>query len=163
MGEDCNKKSRNLTNDWSGYDGRSFLSFRWIEIGEFVKNEISVKMKPYNPTSLQFIFKTIKEILVDYYISLKFILLSIYIIVVWFCRVCMVCVGFLYGFTPICRVFKLFNNPSKNVKTLQTRAKPYTLYGAFLQNPTNPTGCEYSRKPHQQRVFENHQHPDVGM
>lgn len=129
----------------------------------FEKTQISVKMKPYNPTSLHFIFKIIKEILVSNDIILKFILLTIFIIVVWFCRVCMVCVWFLYGFTPFCRVLILFNKPTKNVKTLQTGVKPYTLYGVFLQNPTNPTGCENSRKSHYQRVFANHHLANVGM
>lgn len=129
----------------------------------FEKTQISVKMKPYNPTSLHFILKSIKEILVIDDISLKFILLTISFIVVGFCRVCMEGVGFLYGFTPICRVLILFNKPTKNVKTLQTGVKPYTLYGVFLQNPTNPTGCENSRKPHYQRVFANHHLANVGM
>jgi hypothetical protein len=104
-----------------------FYGYGMVGVGYFAKNKISVKMKPYNPTSLHFILKSIKEILVIDDISLKFILLTISIIVVGFCRVCMESVGFLYGFTPICRVLILFNKPTKNVKTLQTGAKPYTL------------------------------------
>ena len=131
--------------------------------GELNKTQISVKMKPYNPTSLHFILKVKKEILGLNDMLLKYTLLTISIIVVWFCRVCMVCVGFLYGFTPICRVLILFNKPRINVKTLQIGVKPYTLYGAFLQNPTNPTGCENSRSPHHQRVFANLHLANVGL
>ena len=81
--------------------------FGGVGVGDFIKNEISVKIKPNNPTTQHLRYKIIKEMIGLYDMLLKFILLTIPLSFVRFCWVCWESVGKVLGFAPFCWVLNV--------------------------------------------------------
>ena len=107
MGEDCNKKSRNLTKDWSGHAGRSFWHF-WEFMGfsddDFPKNEILTKNEHNNTTTQHFNVSSMKDNIVLNVNKLIFTYLLLFQFGVVFFIPCCIYVVFVLCFTPICCV-----------------------------------------------------------